>query len=80
MTRNDIFTTIPGPLSSLDLIFAQLKFMKIEDIYKYQVSKFVFKCLNHTFLLIRNYKKNYDYFIRYYYFIISFCKKQVYFV
>ena len=39
---------IPGPLRSSDQIFAQLKFMNIQDIYKYHVSKFVFKCFNHT--------------------------------
>ena len=47
MTYNDIFPTIPS-LRSSDLIFAKLQFMKIEDMYKSQVSKFVFKCLNHT--------------------------------
>ena len=31
---------------SSDQIFAKLKFMKVED--KYQVSKFMLKCLNHT--------------------------------
>ena len=30
------------------LIFVQLKFLKVEDIYKYQVSEFVFKCINRT--------------------------------
>ena len=48
MTYHDIFPTISGPLRSSDPIFANMKFMKIEDIYKYQVTKFVFTCLNHT--------------------------------
>ena len=48
MTFNDGFPLIPGPLSPTDPIFIKLNFMKVEDIYKYQVSKFVFKSLNQT--------------------------------
>ena len=46
MTFNDGFPTIPGPLTPSDPIFVKLETMKIEDIYKYQVSKFIFKSLN----------------------------------
>ena len=35
-----------GPLLSVNLIFAKLQTLKIIDVYKYQVSKFVFKCIN----------------------------------
>ena len=48
MSFNDVFPTTPGPISSTDPIFVKLNCMKVEDIYKYQVSKFVFKCLNRT--------------------------------
>ena len=46
MTYNDVFPTIPGPLRPMDPIFVKLISLKVEDIYKYQVAKFVFKCLN----------------------------------
>ena len=46
MTFNDIFPSIPGPLRPTDHIFVTLCCMKVEDIYKYQVAKFVFKCLH----------------------------------
>ena len=48
MTFNDVFPLIPGPLRPTDVIFIKLNFMKVEDISKYQVSKFVFKNLNQT--------------------------------
>ena len=48
MTFNDGFSLIPGPLRPTDPIFIKLNFMKVEDIYKCQVSKFVFKSLNQT--------------------------------
>ena len=35
-----------GPLLSANPIFAKLQTLKINDVYKYQVSKFVFKCIN----------------------------------
>ena len=46
MTFNDQYPTIPGPLSSSDPIFVKLEILKVDDIYKYQISKFIFKCLN----------------------------------
>ena len=46
MTFNDVFPPIPGPLRPTDSIFGTLCCMKVEDIYKYQVAKFVFKCLH----------------------------------
>ena len=48
MSFNDVFPSTPGPLSSTDPIFVKLNCMKVEDIYKYQVSKCVFKCVNRT--------------------------------
>ena len=46
MTFNDVFPDIPGPLCPSDPIFTELQTMKVNEIYKYQVSKFIFKCLN----------------------------------
>ena len=46
MTYNDMFPTVCGPLISSDPIFVKLEMLKIDDIYKYQVSKFIFKCIN----------------------------------
>ena len=48
MTYNDVFPAIPGPFNPTDPIFVKLKYMKVQDIYKYQSAKFVFKCLNQT--------------------------------
>ena len=48
MTFNDVFPAIPGPLHPTDPIFVKLKYMKVQDICKYQSAKFVFKCLNQT--------------------------------
>ena len=46
MTFNGVFPSIPGPLRPTDPIFVTLCCMKVEDIYKYQVARFVFKCLH----------------------------------
>ena len=48
LTFNDIYPTTPGPLRPTDPIFVKLNFLKVEEIYNYQVSKFVFKCINRT--------------------------------
>ena len=37
-----------GPLSPSDPIFIKLNLLKVVDIYKHEVSNFVFKCLNGT--------------------------------
>ena len=46
MTFNDICPTVPGPLIPSDSIFIKLDILKVMDIYKFQVSKFIFKCIN----------------------------------
>ena len=46
MTYNDQFPVVPGPLKSADPIFPKLDALKIDDVYKYQVCKFIFKCLH----------------------------------
>ena len=48
VTFNDGFPLIPGPLWPTDPLFIKLNFMKVKDIYKYQVSISVFKSLNQT--------------------------------
>ena len=48
MTFNDVIPTTPGPIRQTEPIFVKLKFLKVEDIYKYEVSKFVVKCINRT--------------------------------
>ena len=46
MTYNDKYPTIYGPLLSSDTIFFELEMLKVSDIYKYQVSKLIFQCIN----------------------------------
>ena len=45
LTFNDVYPSIPGPLSPTAPIFAKLNALKVDDIYNHQVSKFVFKCI-----------------------------------
>ena len=46
MTYNDTYPAVYGPLISSDPIFTKLETLKVSDIYKYQVSKLIFKCIN----------------------------------
>ena len=46
ITYKDQFPTIPGPLYSSEPLFLKLSFLKVEDIFILQVSKFVHKCIN----------------------------------
>ena len=46
MTYNDKYPTIYGPLLSSDPICFELEMLKVSDIYKYQVSKLIFKYIN----------------------------------
>ena len=46
MTFNDAYPTVYGPLISSEPIFSKLETLKISDVYKYQVSKFIFKHIN----------------------------------
>ena len=45
LTFNDVYPSIPGPLSPTAPIFAKLNALKVDDIYNHQVSKFVFECI-----------------------------------
>ena len=47
MTYNDTYPAGYGPLISSDPIFTKLEtLIKVSEIYKYQVSKLIFKCIN----------------------------------
>ena len=46
ITFNDNYPTIPGPLTHTPPLFHKLKMLKIYDIYKLQVGKFVFESVN----------------------------------
>ena len=46
MTYNDMYPTVCGPLISSDPTFVKLESLKVFDIYQFQVSKFIFKCIN----------------------------------
>ena len=46
MTFNDIRPIVPGTLTPSDPIFIKLESLKVMDIYKVQVSKFIFRCIN----------------------------------
>ena len=46
MTFNDAYPTVYGPLISSEPIFSKLETLKISAVYKYQVSKFIFKYIN----------------------------------
>ena len=53
MAYNDKYHTIYGPLLSSDPTLFELEMLKVSDIYKYQVSKLIFKCIAGDF----NYKE-----------------------
>ena len=45
LTFNDVYPSIPGPVTPTAPIFAKLNALKVDDISNHQVSKFVFKCI-----------------------------------
>ena len=45
ITHNDVFPSVPGPLDPTDPLFYKLEVLKIQDVFKLQVSKFIFNCL-----------------------------------
>ena len=48
ITYSDIYPTVFRSLISSDSIFIVLETLKVSDIYKYQVSKLISKCINKT--------------------------------
>ena len=45
ITYKDIFPSVPGPLHPTDPLFYKLGVLKVQDVFKLQVSKFIFNCL-----------------------------------
>ena len=50
MTYKDQFPDIPGPLYPSSPLFLELEFLKMEDIFILQISKFIHKCINHDII------------------------------
>ena len=48
MTKNDHYPLIPGPLIATNPIFKKLGILKVGDVFKLNVSKFIFSCILHT--------------------------------
>ena len=46
MTFNDNFPDVPGPLCPSNALFSELELLKLSDIYKLHVAKFIFLCLH----------------------------------
>ena len=44
MTNNDIFPAVPGPLISSEPLFKELQILRIDDVFKFFVSKFIYTC------------------------------------
>ena len=47
-----IFPSVPGPLHPTDPLFYKLGVLKVQDVFKLQVSKFMFNCLQLNILTI----------------------------
>ena len=45
ITHKDIFPSVPGPLHPTDPLFYKLEVLKVQDVFKLQVSNFIFNCL-----------------------------------
>ena len=46
MTFNDKYPRTPGPLPPSEPIFRKLGILNVRDVYKFQVSRFIFKSIN----------------------------------
>ena len=46
MTVNDQYPKIPSQLNPSDPLFVKLDILKVQDMYKFQLSNFVYKCLD----------------------------------
>ena len=45
MTNNDYYPQVPGPLIPSNPIFKELEILKLEDVFKLHVIKFIFSCI-----------------------------------
>ena len=52
MTNNNMFHTVLCPLVSADPLFIELEILKVQDMFKLELGKFVYSCLNETTPLI----------------------------
>ena len=50
ITGNLIMSNTPGILQSSNPLFVKLKILKIKDIYSFQISKFIFNCVNNNII------------------------------
>ena len=48
MLFKDQYPQIPGPLNPSDPLFTELGILKIHDVFKLHVSKFIYDCLSHS--------------------------------
>ena len=46
ITYNDTLPLVPGPLHPTDSLFYKLEILKVQVVFKLQVSKFIFDCLH----------------------------------
>ena len=46
MTNNDYYPQVPGPLVSTNPIFRELEILKVDDVFRLHVSKFIYSCLS----------------------------------
>ena len=46
LTKNDHYPLIPGPLVSTNPLFKDLQILKVHDVFKLHVAKFIFSCLS----------------------------------
>ena len=45
ITHNDHFPSVPGPLHPTDPLFYKVEILEVHDVFKLQVSKSIFNCL-----------------------------------
>ena len=46
ITNNDHYPLVPGPLIPSNPIFSELEILKVKDIFKLYVTKFIYSCLS----------------------------------
>ena len=48
MLFKDQYPQIPGPLNPSNPLFLELGILKVDDVFKFHVAKFVYECLSFT--------------------------------
>ena len=61
ITHNNHFPSVPGPLYPTDPLFYKFEILKIQDVFKLQLSKLIFNCLhlNRTIIFHNWFSQNY---------------------